>query len=262
MTMKTLRVSAAVIGLVGLAGIVLARSAAAETINPVVRFTVFGNYSFDVELFADETPATVANFLGYMNAGSYTNSIIHRSTTSNPADSQVLQGGSFYLGTNGLSVIETGSPIALEAGLPNLRGTLAMARTNDPDSATSGWFINVEDNPGLDPSLDPFNPNPGYTVFGRVIPDVLPPLNPLSGMALIDALATLEIYPQNLNVWTGTGFESVGFPQLPLLIEEGEGYLVLVNSIAPVPEPSTWALASIGLVAAAWATRRCRRCRG
>jgi peptidyl-prolyl cis-trans isomerase A (cyclophilin A) len=256
MTMKTLRVSAAVIGLVGLAGIVLARPATAETINPVVRFTVFGNYSFDVELFADETPATVANFLGYMNAGSYTNTIIHRSTTSDPLDIQLLQGGSFYLGTNGLSLIDNGSPIALEAGLPNLRGTLAMARTGDPDSATSGWFINVQDNPILNPSLDPFRD--GYTVFGRVIADVVPPLNPLSGMALIDAIATLDIYPQNLNVWTGTGFETVGFSELPLLVEEDTGYFVTVTSIAPVPEPSTWALAGIGLAAAAWVTRRRR----
>jgi peptidyl-prolyl cis-trans isomerase A (cyclophilin A) len=253
MNMNMRHVSAAV---VVLACFALARPTAAETINPIVRFTVFENYSFDVELFADETPATVANFLGYMNAGSYTNTIIHRSTTSNPSDIQVLQGGSFYLGTNGLSVIETGSPIALDASLPNLRGTLAMARTNDPDSATSGWFINVQDNPGLDPSLDPLNP--GYTVFGRVIPDVLPPLNSLSGMALIDALASLNIFPQNLDVWTGTGFESVGFPQLPLLVEEETGYFVTVTSIAPVPEPSTCALAGIGLAVAAWAARRRR----
>jgi len=257
MNMKTLRMSAAVIGLVGLAGIVLARPATAETINPVVRFTVFGQLSFDVELFADETPATVANFLGYMNAGSYTNTIIHRSLRPELTDGiRVIQGGSFYLGTNGLSVIETGSPIALEAGLPNLRGTLAMAREKDPDTATSGWFINVEDNPSLDPSFEPLNP--GYTVFGRVIADVVPPLNPLSGMALIDAIATLDIYPQNLNVWTGTGFETVGFSELPLLVEEDTGYFVTVTSIAPVPEPSTWALAGIGLGAAAWVTRRRR----
>jgi peptidyl-prolyl cis-trans isomerase A (cyclophilin A) len=230
----------------------------AETINPVVRFTVFGAYSFDVELFENETAATVANFLSYVEGGSYTNSIIHRSTTSNPTDIQVLQGGSFYLGPNGLSTIATGSPIALQAGLPNLRGTLAMARTTAPDSATSGWFINVTDNPELDPSLEPFNA--GYAVFGRVVPDVLPPLNPsLSGMALIDALASLQIYPQNIDVWTGTGYESVGFPQLPLLVEDQTGYYVTVNSIAPVPEPSTLVLAGVGLAAAITAARRPRR---
>jgi peptidyl-prolyl cis-trans isomerase A (cyclophilin A) len=252
MTMKPFRTAVAI---VVLACLVRATPADAETINPVVRFTVFGNYSFDVELFANETPATVANFLGYMNGGSYTDSIIHRSTTSDPLDIQVIQGGSFYLGSNGLSVIETGAPIALEAGLPNLRGTLAMARTGDPDSATSGWFINVQNNPALDPSLDPFRD--GYTVFGHVIPDVLPPLNPLSGMDLIDALATFAIYPQNLDVWTGSGFETVGFSQLPLLVQENQGYLVTITSIAPVPEPSAWTLAGGGLAAAAaWATRR------
>jgi peptidyl-prolyl cis-trans isomerase A (cyclophilin A) len=223
--------------------------------NPVVRFTVFNAYSFDVELLADQVPDTVANFLSYMNAGSYTNSIIHRNTTSNPADIQVIQGGSFYLGTNGLSEVATGSPIALDAGLPNLRGTLAMARTNDPNSATSGWFINVTDNPSLDPSLDPFSA--GYAVFGRVVPDVLPPLNPsLSGMALVDAIARLAIYPQNLQVWTGSEFRLYAFPELPLLVQDATGYYVDVTSIAPVPEPSTLVLAGVGLAAAAFAARR------
>lgn len=234
-----------------------AEPAAGEIVNanPVVRFTVFNAYSFDVELLADQVPDTVANFLSYMNAGSYTNSIIHRNTTSNLEDIQVIQGGSFYLGTNGLSEIVTGSPISLEAGLPNLRGTLAMARTSDPNSATSGWFINVTDNPSLDPSLDPFSP--GYAVFGRVVPDVLPPLNPsLSGMALVDAIASLAIYPQNLQVWTGSEFQTYAFPQLPLLVQDAVGYYVDVTSIAPVPEPSTLVLAGVGLAVAAFAARR------
>lgn len=246
MTMNMLRVSTAVIAL---ACIALARPAAAETINPVVRFTVFGQLSFDVELFADETPATVANFLGYMNAGSYTNTIIHRSTTNLVPEefyNHVVQGGGFtklfsFAGPE-ITTILTAPPISnAEARLPHRKGTIAMARGDEPDSATSQWFFNTKDNPGLDTG--------GYTVFGEIV----------AGIEVLDFLAGLSVSPASLENYTSpTTFVPTEFASLPIYFEDDTPFLVTVTSVAPVPEPSTWALAGIGLAVAAWGARRRR----
>jgi cyclophilin family peptidyl-prolyl cis-trans isomerase len=114
------------------------------------------------------TPLTVANFLSYVDDGSYANTIIHRSAT-NPA---VLQGGGFKAPTadsdktGGVPAPVTTKPaIVNESGNSNVQGTIAMARTNDPNSATSQWYINVKDNTFLDKA----GSNPGYAVFGRVL---------------------------------------------------------------------------------------------
>jgi len=197
-----------------------ARPAFADTI---VTFTT-NLGTFDVQLYDTQVPTTVANFLSYVNAGSYTNSIIHRSTTYNPADIQIVQGGGFVL--NGLQIdpIATAAPIPLEAGLSNLKGTIAMARTAAPNSATSQWFFNVTDNPALDPSPG----NDGYAVFGAVIG---------GGISVIEAIGAVPVY--DLSVQLGATFS-----ELPLLNPALEPQnLVMVNSIVPVPEPGTLALA-------------------
>jgi cyclophilin family peptidyl-prolyl cis-trans isomerase len=180
--------------------------------------------TFDVQLYDTQVPTTVANFLSYVNAGSYTNSIIHRSTTYNPADIQIVQGGGFVL--NGLQIdpIATAAPIPLEAGLSNLKGTIAMARTAAPNSATSQWFFNVTDNLALDPSPG----NDGYAVFGAVIG---------GGISVIEAIGAVPVY--DLTVPLGATFS-----ELPLLNPALEPQnLVMVNSIVAVPEPGTLALA-------------------
>ena len=111
-----------------------------------------------VELYADKAPATVKNFLAYLDSGFYNGVIFHR----------VIPG--FMAQTGGYTfdfqLKETREPVANESdnGLKNLRGTLAMARKNDPDSATSQFFINLADNSHLDADKD----KPGYTVFGKV----------------------------------------------------------------------------------------------
>jgi cyclophilin family peptidyl-prolyl cis-trans isomerase len=177
---------------------ITARPADAGTI---VRFTT-NLGTFDVQLFDEQVPTTVANFLGYVGNDSYVNSLFHRSTTYDSADIQIVQGGGF----------------PLEAGLPNLRGTIAMARTNDPNSATSGWFFNVQDNPALDS---------GYAVFGEVIGD---------GISVIDAIGGLTVY--NAEAQLGGAFR-----QLPLLANSLDVQnLALVGNVAAVPEPSTLAL--------------------
>lgn len=199
---------------------ITARPADAGTI---VRFTT-NLGTFDVQLFDEQVPTTVANFLGYVGNDSYVNSLFHRSTTYNSADIQIVQGGGFVLNTNVVSPIATADPIPLEAGLPNLRGTIAMARTADPNSATSGWFFNVQDNPALDS---------GYAVFGEVIGD---------GLTVLDAIGGLTVY-------NATPDLGGAFGQLPLLNSALEVQnLVLVGNVVAVPEPSTLALGLMGLM--------------
>ncbi len=120
-------------------------------------------------------PKTAINFLEYVNAGFYRSTLFHR-----VIESFVVQGGGY---TSGPRVkAPTQAPIALEVNtqLSNLRGTIAMARTGDPNSATSQFFINVNDNP----SLDYQGPDqPGYAVFGVVV----------EGMDLIDRLSRVPV---------------------------------------------------------------------
>lgn len=115
-----------------------------------------------VELDAEKAPKTVANFLQYVNDGFYTGTIFHR-----VIDGFMIQGGGF---TAEFEQKETREPIENEAanGLKNTVGTIAMARTGEPHSATAQFFINVVDNDSLDHTA----PTPdgwGYAVFGKVV---------------------------------------------------------------------------------------------
>jgi peptidyl-prolyl cis-trans isomerase A (cyclophilin A) len=123
-------------------------------------------------LDAKAAPATVANFLAYVDKGFFTGTLFHRVIPG-----FMVQGGGFD--TNMLRK-DTLPPIKLEtgAGLENKRGTLAMARTNDPNSATSQFFINLVDNAFLNPGPG----NPGYAVFGKV----------MRGMEVVDAIAKVK----------------------------------------------------------------------
>ena len=112
-----------------------------------------------IELDAEKAPRTVDNFLSYVKSGHYDGTIFHR-----VIDGFMIQGGGFE---PGMKQKESGEPIDNEAanGLANEKYTVAMARTNDPHSATSQFFINVKDNSFLDYS----GPDQwGYCVFGRV----------------------------------------------------------------------------------------------
>jgi len=127
--------------------------------------------SIVLELDPVAAPITVNNFLSYANSGFYRNTLFHRVIAG-----FMIQGGGYTAGLvkkDGLK-----DPIVLESnnGLTNLRGTVAMARTNDPNSATSEFFINHVDNGFLNYSTT----NPGYAVFGKVI----------QGMDVVDAIAS------------------------------------------------------------------------
>ncbi|MDX9911916.1 MAG: peptidylprolyl isomerase [Phycisphaerales bacterium] len=131
--------------------------------NPVVRFdTDLG--CIDFELFVEDAPRTVQNFLNYVSDADYVSSFFHRLDND-----FVLQGGGFrWSDSTGLSRVPQDDPIQNEFGRSNLERTIAMAKTNDPDSATSQFFINLGDNSG--PLDNPFNSG-GFTVFGRVVGD-------------------------------------------------------------------------------------------
>lgn len=115
-----------------------------------------------IELYPDVAPNTVRNFLQYVNDGFYNGTTFHR-----VIDNFMIQGGGY---TPDMRLKQTRSAIAFENinRLPNLVGSVAMARTNEPNSATSQFFINVVNNTSLD-FRGPSNFEIGYIVFGRVI---------------------------------------------------------------------------------------------
>ncbi|WP_270770787.1 peptidylprolyl isomerase B [Proteus mirabilis] len=115
-----------------------------------------------IKTFADKAPATVENFLDYCKEGFYDNTIFHR-----VINGFMIQGGGFE---PGMKQKETKAPVRNEAnnGIANNRGTLAMARTNDPHSATAQFFINVADNDFLNFRAENAN-GWGYCVFAEVV---------------------------------------------------------------------------------------------
>ncbi len=152
------------LGVIGL----LSVTALAQAAGPTVKFqTSLGE--FVVEVYPDKAPKTVENFLQYVKDKHYDGTIFHR-----VIGNFMVQGGGYIFS---LSEKSTRGPIPLEAnnGLTNDRGTIAMARTGNPNSATSQFFINVVDNPGLNaPKPD----GHGYAVFGKVV----------SGMDIVDKI--------------------------------------------------------------------------
>jgi cyclophilin family peptidyl-prolyl cis-trans isomerase len=164
-----------------------AAQAQQETDNPQV--TLHTNHGdIRLELFPKEAPVTVANFLQYVRDGFYNGTVFHRVISY-----FMIQGGGLEVveGEDGpeLAAKPTRDPIVNEAdnGLKNLRGTVAMARTNDVDSATSQFFINVEMNGSLDHTGKDDSRAWGYAVFGKVI----------EGMDVVDDIRFVETGPMD-----------------------------------------------------------------
>lgn len=251
-----------------LADVTVAQGAAADVISlagrfddtdvtgTVVRFDVNSpspNQKVFVELFdapgagrTRTTPVTVANFLAYVDAGRYQNTIIHRSIPG-----FVVQGGGFTVtDTSPISVPAVASfgAIVNEPGNTNVRGTIAMAKLGgDPNSATSQWFFNLaNNNDPLDPnSLD--NQNGGFTAFGRVLG---------SGMAAVDAIAAVPRFgyaspfdnvplrdvpganPAVVNTPPATGPTASQFVKFPAIVRVGELVYTVSASSPSLVTPS------------------------
>jgi peptidyl-prolyl cis-trans isomerase A (cyclophilin A) len=177
-------IKAALVNLVAVSALLMTVSVNAQS-NTLVRVTSsYGD--FTIELFDSQTPATVQNFLGYVDRKDFSGSIIHRLEPG-----FVIQGGAWrWLGNCAAGIvppscgpiqIPTQPAVINEPGISNIRGTLAMAKLgNDPNSATSQWFVNLADN---SENLD--QQNSGFTVFGRVLGD---------GMNAVDPIAQLTPY--------------------------------------------------------------------
>jgi cyclophilin family peptidyl-prolyl cis-trans isomerase len=150
-----------------------------------------------VELYEDQAPITAENFLTYAREGYYEGTIFHRIISN-----FMIQGGGFDAD---YSRRETRDPIQNEAdnGLSNERGTLAMARTTDPHSASAQFFINVVDNPALDHRGKASGRTWGYAVFGRVI----------EGMEVVDEIRFVP---------TGPNGPHQNAPLEPIVIERVE----------------------------------------
>ena len=149
-----------------------------------------------LELDAEKAPVTVANFLAYVEAGHYDNTVFHR-----VIDGFMIQGGGFEPGMNQKP---TGEQIKNEAdnGLKNDRGTIAMARTQAPHSATAQFFINVADNAFLN-YISPDLQGWGYCVFGKVS----------EGMDVVDAIRKIK---------TGSSGFHQDVPKEDVIIERAE----------------------------------------
>jgi cyclophilin family peptidyl-prolyl cis-trans isomerase len=148
----------------------------------VVLQTSMGN--IEIELNRQKAPVTVANFEQYVKDGFYNGTMIHRVTSTGI---KVIQGGGFS--ANGTMKTTTHPAIKIESsnGLSNVAGTIAMARTNDPNSATSEFYINVVDNTQLDYSSAS---NPGYAVFGKVV----------SGMDVVTNISKVQVGTHNATI--------------------------------------------------------------
>ncbi|MFQ5610062.1 MAG: peptidylprolyl isomerase [Woeseiaceae bacterium] len=170
--------------------LVFATTSAAEKLLPhpqIVMETSMG--TIRIELDGKEAPMTVAHFVELAEAGFFDGLIFHR-----VIDGFMIQGGGY---TPDFKAREDEATIANESGnkYSNVRGTIAMARTGDPHSANSQFFINLVDNSRLDPQKDVVRGRWGYTVFGYVV----------SGMEIVDAIAQVEKAPQE------------GFPDAPVV---------------------------------------------
>ena len=161
----------------------------------MIRFTT-NLGSFDLELDAKAAPKTVANFERYVKEGFYNGTLFHR-----VIDGFMIQGGGFEAG---MQHKEGHAPIENEAmnGLKNDKYTIAMARTSDPHSATSQFFINVSDNDFLNHTV-PSGQGWGYAVFGRVV----------KGFDVIDRIAKVK-------TGSSRGFQDV--PKEDVVIEKSE----------------------------------------
>jgi cyclophilin family peptidyl-prolyl cis-trans isomerase len=208
--------------------------------------------SFTVRLL-DSTPLHRDNFLYYVENALYDGSIVNRSDSTN----RVIQGGGFALNSDPaylLTTVPVNGTVAYEGDLggSNVKYSLGMARTTDPDSGTNQWYINMGDNsPWFDHDVG--TGDPGYTVFGNVI----------AGFDVVDAIYAQTVWNAGMYFSTDGVNPNGNFANLPLMdsfdntgpIEKTD--FVVVTRATVAPEPATLALVAAGGLAL-W-RRRSRR---
>ena len=218
--MKTRLVGAFAAGLVGAAALF-----AQTATGPTVRFnTSLGE--IDVLLLPGSAPATVQNFLNYVNKGTFNNSVFHRSVPG-----FIIQGGGFGFSGGSFRTLAADPPVRNEFRTSNSRGTISMAKQgNNPNSATNQWFFNLADNSG---NLN--NQNGGFTVFGRVV----------AGLPNMDRIAATPVYRINADALT----------DIPLLNYRSgqtvtDANVVFVRSITILDETPVPVISAGGVVSA------------
>jgi cyclophilin family peptidyl-prolyl cis-trans isomerase len=195
--------------LIGVLGLMLSLVAQAAGPERVRVQTSLG--SFVIELQRDRAPLTVENFLGYVKAGHYTNTLFHRTIAN-----FVIQGGGVGLD---YKAVPTLKPIPNEAGngLKNLRGTVGLARASGPHSGDAQFYVNVADNGDLDPLPTRW----GYAVFGRVV----------EGMEVVDRISVSPTGPMG-PFKQDAPIQAVVIQKIELL-PDAPG-----NAVAPSPAPA------------------------
>jgi cyclophilin family peptidyl-prolyl cis-trans isomerase len=151
-----------------------------------------------VELNEDKAPISVKNFLSYVDQKHYDGTIFHR-----VINDFMIQGGGFKAKGKEIEEQPSGKSIKNEStnGLSNAKGTLAMARTSDPDSATAQFYINVKDNPFLDAQAG----RAGYAVFGKVV----------EGMDVVDKVKQVKTGTKSVQVRNGKKLTAAPFQDVP-----------------------------------------------
>jgi cyclophilin family peptidyl-prolyl cis-trans isomerase len=188
-----------------LAAVVALAATTALAANPQVELDTTAGV-IKIELYPDAAPKTVANFLDYVKSGFYTGTQFHR-----VIDGFMVQGGGF---TTDFKQKPTKPPIPIEsessskAGLKNVPGTLAMARTSDPNSASSQFFINVNDNARLN-FTEATPQGYGYTVFGKVI----------DGMDVVNKIAKA---PKGATGPVGPGINPADVPATQVVVKSAK----------------------------------------
>ncbi len=192
--MKSIRFSALAPAVIAVSAMFSVATSSFAQNAPQVKFATTAG-DFVVEVYPDKAPKTVENFLQYVKDKHYDGTIFHR-----VIENFMVQGGGFDAKyeqkPTRAPVVHEGREALAKGGPKNVVGTLAMARTNDPQSATAQFFINVKDNAFLDPTAQSF----GYTVFGKVI----------GGMDVVQKIKTTPTGP-------GGPFPS-DVPKTPILI--------------------------------------------
>jgi peptidyl-prolyl cis-trans isomerase A (cyclophilin A) len=160
-----------------------------------------------INLYDEQTPATVANFLNYLNDGDYSNAIFHRSVNN-----FVIQGGGFaYNGTWPAEAIATNPVVINEPVFSNIRGTIGMAKGSAVNSATNQWFINLSDsNSALD-----LDTNNAFTVFGEVV----------DGMSVVDEISNITTFNE------GGAFKEIPLQSYDGTNDPNETNLMIISSI-------------------------------